>query len=349
MALTGTRIGEVRYDLLTLSEIKYDELPSATTGGSLSFSAARTVNGIGELVCVNPGVDWLTTKIRPYFILNGVEYPLGIYIPSVPGGAYGPRGSRFAVKLMDKLTVLDEDQIEDWLTIPADKNGVDAIRENIESTGEPAGALTPSPDVLRNDMVFEPGTTKLQVVNKISEAIGYFSLAVDWRGQYRAEPYVRPLDRPLVHVFDESRRSQRTPEFEREQDLYRVPNAVTVVSNGTGDEPGLVGYAENNNPDSPFSIMNRGRRIFPDGGIETIEAATQEIIDAHAQRRLIEQSSPTAKLTVTHAYRPMALNDAVGFGSSLVDTSSRTTITNMDIVLDTKALMVTQLREVVDV
>lgn len=347
MERTGPRNVDLIVRLLTLNETPLYELPSATVGGSLELATARTITGTGDFTCVDPGVDWLTTRVAPAFIINGTEYPAGIYLPVVPDGFYSPKGSRVTVQLMDKLTILDQDPVNGWVTYPAGTVGTDAVRDLIESTGESAGAITPSDTALRTDMTFDHGATKLQVINKILEAIGYFSLAVDWSGQYRAEPYVLPAQRPQAAVFDESRLSWRTSDFSREQDLFRVPNVFQAQSQSTGDEEALSAEVVNSDPNSPFSTVNRGRRIGTGQPPEVIEAATEEILYEHANRRLIELSSPTATLEITHAWLPLLLNDVVGFQSSLVNTSTRATVTNMRIPLDQKQLVTTRLREVI--
>lgn len=347
MDLAGPRNVDLKFRLLTLNETPILELPSAKVEGSLELLEGRTITGTGDFACIDPGVNWLTTRVQPVFTINGKDYPAGIYLPAVPEGFYSPKGSRVAVQLVDKLAILDQDPVNGWVTYPAGTVGTTLVRALIESTGEDAGAITPSTAVLRTDVTFDHGTTKLQMINRVLKEIGYFSLSAGWLGEYRAEPYVLPGDRPAKHFFDESRWSLRTPDFSRKQDLFRVPNVFQAQSQSTGDEPALSVEVVNSDPNSPFSTVSRGRRIGTGEPPEVIPASDLSVLYAHANRRLIELSSVTATLEIENAFLPLLLHDAVGFGSSLVDTSPRATVTGIRMSFDPKQLVSTRLREVV--
>jgi len=160
-------------------------------------------------------------------------------------------------------------------------------------------------------------------------------------------PYILPAQRSLRYEFIDGPESIYEPNFVRDVDIWSIPNRVTLVGIGDGTTAALTSTVNNTDVDSPYSQPNRGRVI---GRTETgIEAVDQAALDATAQKRLIELTSPTSSVEINHAPVPgLAVNQAAKFRRQPAGIDARHVVSRTGLTLDGKALAVTILREVVD-
>lgn len=340
MSLTGNRRVGRRVDLQTNQGAPLGTF-SGVTQGAIIMSTASTIKSSGTIQVENVvGRDWTQVRLAPFHIINDIEYPLGVFIASTPNFLESTWGTTRVLEVYDRLAALAEDATDAWITFPTGTVVTTAVTDLITSTGEKAGAVTPSAATLRTDQTFEPGTSKLAIINDLLDAAGFFSIWCDEHGQYQLTPYTAPQNRPIAWTFEDSTKAVHSPEHSGTEDLYKIPNRVVAVAQGIGDVPDLVSVAVNENPDSPYSFQSRGRWITTT--ISDAKATSQAVLDAYAQRRLQELSSVTATKIIKHGYLPLRLNDAVLFKGR------RHVVTRMEIPLDSTELMQTTLREVVD-
>lgn len=347
--LTGNRSSRVRVDVLTRLEAPKGTL-AGEIGGSVDYTTHAAVKGGGRLSVVDVGqvVDWLNDRVRPVLIVEGIgETPLGVFMAAEAPEAWGGTGRTVTVGLVDKLSILDQDAVDTTYALAAGQVITTAVATLISSTGETNMAITPSPAVLSGPLVWDPGTTKLQIVNDLLAAANYFSLFCDGTGQYRAEPYVRPAARAIVAELVDGPTAMYLPALTRDVDIYAIPNKFIAVGVGDSVTPALVSTATNEDPSSPYSFPSRGRWIVrTDTGVE---AANQSTLDAYAQRRLIELTSPTSSVEIEHAYVPgLAINDAVRFRRVPAGIDARHVVSRTETPLDPTALVKTTLTQVVD-
>src|SRR5690606_14890171 len=92
-----------------------------------------------------------------------------------------------SIKIMDKLAVLLQDEVDASYSLPAGTTITDAVRALIISTGEVKMAITDSDLTLPAGQVWEVGTPKLRIVNDLLSMINYNPLWCDGYGIYRAE------------------------------------------------------------------------------------------------------------------------------------------------------------------
>mgnify|MGYP000902892572 CR=1 FL=1 len=316
-------------------------------GGSVSLSATTRLRASGQLSIQETGeeIDWLSHRVRIDYEPVGMEpWSLGVFLLSSPQDSHSESGTSWDVDLLGKLAVLDGDSIEQTLAVPAGTNLVEAAHQLIRDAGETRVAVTPSTATSASEMVWDPGTSVLTVVNELLDAAGYWACFTDGAGVVHLEPYVRPAARARTFNFVEGETAIHSAEWTREQDLAAVPNRVLLVGQGDQDRPALVGVATNEDPQSRFSRQRRGRWITVS---ETgVEAADQATITAKARRKLIEASTPQAKLQVSHMPIPVAPNHAGIFRSQGAD--SRVVLQSIEYQLDPTALVKSTLIEVVD-
>ena len=341
--LTGPRIEYSWVELLDA-----DDHPVGALDGVVSCRVEHNVNAVirggMSLTLRGDALEWATVRFRPWIVVNGLTWPLGVYLPASPALSHDEFGDTWDVPCVDKLSVLDQDVATSAYPVPAGVTVTTRIGSVIAGAGEYSMALTPSSLTTRSPMMWEPGTTKLRIVNDLLSSINYFSLWADRRGQYRGEPYRRPQDRPVTATFTEGEYAIHSPRWTREQDIAGVPNRVVLIVEGDDDNPGMTATATNADPTSPYSTVSRGGRVVA-RTYTNVEAADQSTLDNLAAHYLAEASTPSATLRVAHAPVPLDGNAVVRFTSGGVDTLA--VVEGWQLDLKPGALMTGTWREVV--
>jgi hypothetical protein len=347
--LTGNRMTTFRFDLFTRAEAALGNLDGVEKG-EVDFTSSASVHSGGALEIVDNGqsVDWLNDRVRPVVIIDGLpEIRLGMFVFSEAPEEWGDTGRSWPVKLLDKTSILDQDEVEATYSLDAGTVITTAVATLITSTGETNLAVTPSTATLAGPLSWEAGTSKLKIVNDLLSVAGYFSLYCNGDGQFIAKPYVRPAARPIRYEFLDGEQAIYSPDFVKDVDLFAIPNKFIAVGKGDATTAALVAVATNTDPASPYSIANRGRTIAK--SVTGIEAADQAVLDEYARRRLIELTSPTSSIDVAHMMVPdLTFNDAVRLRRVPAGVDARHVVTKMVVSFDATALVRSSLQEVVD-
>lgn len=113
-----------------------------------------------------------------------------------------------------------------------------------------------------------------------------------------------------VWTFDTNNSSILYSDFDIENDLYGIPNMVEVIySNG---EESVWVKAINDDPNSPVSIQNRGRKISHRITDPKVAGSISESdIQSYANKMLKQLSSVEYTITFTHGYCPVRIGDCV--------------------------------------
>lgn len=339
MSLTGHRTETFRVELLTRTEASLGDL-DGITGGTLKWNANARLPGGGEIdidvASSGKEINLSSDRVRVWWNIGEQEWPLGVYVLAAPKTQYGATNLSRTITLIDKLTVIADDCLLATLQVPAGANVVEAVVAQIQATGETRIAATASAKVLSNAMAWEPGTSRLQVINDLLAAAGYWSLWTDARGLYRVDPYTTPANRPVVWTFAEGATAIHSPDWEYELALWDATNTVVMVSQADDDEIPWTAYAVDDNPASPTSTVSMGRVLNPIVE-ENVEAVSLADLQAQATRKLIDNSNVVGRLSVAHAAVPVWYNEGVMFKSQGMDTKA--TIINMSLRLQPGALV----------
>ncbi|WP_308491012.1 hypothetical protein [Microbacterium terrisoli] len=283
------------------------------TGGSAEIVAQDVLGGSGSLnLDARQDIDWMSNRVRVIYNRGDVSWPVGTYLLTSPKESHSKFVLGYEVGLLTKMSVPSEDTVDARFSLDAVTAIIPAAVALLQSTGEDRIAVTSSDAVLSSALTWEAGTSKLQIINDLLQAAGYWALWCDGSGQFRVEPYTDPASRPVAFDFQHGAQSLHMPDWSREQNNTSVPNKVTLKTVGDGDAEGLVGVATNEDPESPYSFQARGDRWIS-ATEEGVEAATQAIIDALAAKKLRDAMTPVSRLEVTHAMLDLNPNDLVGF------------------------------------
>lgn len=344
MSLTGHRREAFRVELLTRTDASLGDL-DGVEGGHLEWNANADLPAGGSITLLDLGqaIDFSSNRVRVWWEVEGVEpWALGVYVLAAPSTQYLADGRSREIALIDKLTVVRDDALLETLQVPAGANIVDAVIAQIQAVGETRIAATGSSAVLTNAMTWEPGTSRLRVINDLLTVAGYWALWTDRLGQFRVEPYIAPADRPVVWDFAEGPLAIHTPDWTYELALWDATNTVIMISQADDDDVTWTASAVDANPASPTSTVAMGRVLNPIVE-ENVEAASLADLQAQANRKLLDNSNVVGKLAVTHAALPLWYNEAVTFRSQGVDT--RATITKMSLDLAIGALVAAEWRQ----
>lgn len=341
------------YELRDRSGATLGQLDGVVAGsGRVSRSAAASVKASAQITVRDTGQvdDWTQVRVQPWIEVNGTAWPLGVFLPDVPARAYSGTGQTVDVALLDKAAILDGDSFGVTYGVPQGTLVASAVRQIIASTGETPTGIEDDGKALATSIEAEPGDSKLSLVNDLLAAAGYFSLHTSGHGVFRADPYVEPSRRPvLAELTDQQDGVSLTglylPEFTAEQDVGSVPNRVRAVSQAGEDEEAWTAEAVNDDPDSPYSFDRLGywRTV-----VETdVQTTSQAALQAYAERRLVDMSSPQETLEVEHPPYQLTINDVVRFRSARYGLDGLYTVQNQEWPLAYDGLVQAKLRKVV--
>ena len=273
------------------------------TLGSASFDVAESV---GE------------TYIRAYLITiqNGIRerFPLGTYLAQTPSSSFDGRirsvsmdGYTPLLELKENLppigySVLKEDKILDIAYSLARENARAPVVKATDST------------VLHNDFIADPSDTWLSFLTELIRNAKY-NFDLDEMGRILFSPKQSTASLQPVWTYTDDNSSILYPSISVDHDIYEIPNAVEVVyssSNGSYSSDTHYALVVNDDPNSPTSTVNRGRRI-------THRITSPDFVGIPSQRQVAEYAKQTLKdlsaieytVTYTHGYCPVRVGDCV--------------------------------------
>lgn len=237
--------------------------------------------------------DWLNDEIMPVLVTDGTESPLGVMMPVKVTPRKQKNVETLDIQAYDRCWRLRDTKVEGSLYLTAGTAYLQAVEEMLSASGIANVLITPSNATLTEDRQdWETGTSYLQVINQLLGEINYKPLWFNESGFAIVEPISTPTAQNIQHIFTNQERDQWNPKeaeaisviptITRETDLYEAPNVFICVCSNADKEGGMVATAENTNPQSPLSIMRRGRRIATVVRVDNI--ASQEELEAYATK-----------------------------------------------------------------
>lgn len=151
--------------------------------------------------------------------------------------------------------------------------GADVICELLSVTPAPVVVADGSP-ILSAPIIAESNENHLTMIDKVLAAI-------DWRIRIDGDGTINVLPKPIeaAAIFDPLSNDVIETKIKVTADWYSCPNVYRAIS---GD---VTGIARDESPDSPLSIINRGREVWKS---ESGVALANENIAEYAKRKLKE-------------------------------------------------------------
>lgn len=315
--LVGRRDEDWRFELLNLRGDVVSDL-DGVTGGSLDFSIHNTIRSGGSLDYDGEPLDWNRHRIRVTYLLYGPDgdafgWPFGTFIPGTTGRSYEDAGSSVTIDLYDRLLSLDRDQIVGPYTV-AQNVRIDAATRTAALGGlgfPPRFTIDPTTETVRSTRVWEPGTTRLRIVNDLLDSINYFALEADGYGDFVSRHRTAAASRGIAWEFIDDDESIYSPDFVHERDGFDVPNRVSAHVEGDDAVAGFSAVATDEDPASEWSFQQRGEWISRQ--LESVEATSQPVLQSMVNRSLQDAQQVGSTFQIAHDVIPLKLNDAVRF------------------------------------
>lgn len=251
--------------------------------------------------------------IRVYLITiqNGVreKHPLGAFLVQTPLTSFNGKIRNISMDAYTPLIELKEKPVPIGYTINKEGN----IMENaylLTRTYARAPVVKTQCDTnLFYNYVANVNDTWLSYLTDLM-ANAKYTFDLDETGRILFAPEQDAASLQPVWTYTDDNSSILYPEIDMEQDMYNVPNVVEVVySNG---DHHIYARVVNDDPNSPFSTVNRGREILkritdPD----LVVNPSNDIVHAYAYQQLRDLSSLEYTLTYSHGYCPVRVGDCV--------------------------------------
>lgn len=304
----GFRRFSFRYELLDAGNVFVDELDNIT-GCTVDMNWLADIKRTAKFSIRETGeIDYLSDRIKPYARTwlppygpdDYVEHPQGVFLLSSPtrNSDEQNRVTR-SVDAYDPLKVLTDDKVLTRYTVAAGTSYTAAVTTLL---GTMPKNVAPSSKTLPSAVEWEPGTTKLRIINDLLGSINFEALSFDEDGNAVAQPYRDPQSRAEEFVYGAGVAGLVVPNVDQELDLFDVANAWSLTVSDP-DRPPLTSTYVNSDPGSPTSTVRRGRTIVDFRTEE--DAADQATLDAKVARLAFEASQVFEALDFTTALMPI--------------------------------------------
>lgn len=250
-------------------------------------------------------VNWLTDELMPVQVIDGIEYPVGIFPVGTVAFSHDANGvETVMVEAYDRCMILFQTKAEQIIHFPAGKNYLAAIEELLTEAGVALYMATPTTATLQTDREDWPiGTPYLEIINALLSEINYTSIWFDSRGFARLQPVKTPQASNIDHRYGEKEKInllQRPCTVET--DMFDAPNVfIAICSNPDLDAP-MVATAVNDNPMSSLSTFRRGRRIVKTYKVDNIPS--QQELQAYADTLRMNGMVTSEVATISTANLP---------------------------------------------
>lgn len=307
---SGGRRLVFRYELLDSTNTKVADLDNVLSG-SIGYSSLADIKRTAKFrIRDTGGINYLSDRIKPYVRLylppygasDWVEWPQGVFLLSTPSRSSDSAGVVIRdVDGYDQLQIFADDLVDSRYTLAAGGSYTSAVTSLLAAVGVQYN-VAPSTLTAPTAREWDPGTSKLKIINEMLGTINYKSLVFDEDGVAQAQPYVSPSQRTEEYTYADDEDSVILPDVEQVMDLFTVANKwVLVVSDP--DRDALVGTYTNNDPGSLTSTIRRGRTIV-DFRTEQ-DAPDQTTLDALAARLAFEASQVYEAISFSTALMPI--------------------------------------------
>ena len=297
----------------TIKSCTIDRDSQADTLGSASIVATEV---LGECY------------IRVYLVTvqDGVEekHPLGTFLVQTPSSSFDGKVRDVTMDAYTPLIELKENPPDLGFAILKGSNIMDEAYRLVRNNVSAPVVKTSSDQILHNHFVAETSDTWLTFNRDLIRNAKY-EFDLDEMGRILFAPKQEITSLQPVWTFTDDENSIIHPNITMKHDLFDIPNVVEVVySNGYTN---ITVRVENNDPNSPTSIVKRGREIkhrVTDAGF--ISRPTEFEVREYAEQVLRDLSTVEYEISYTHGYCPVRRGDCVRINyakAGLVDIKAR--------------------------
>ena len=328
----GRWMSQTSYRFVRVSRATGYELGNVRvlSGGTITRNDDTRIKESAEATMAEP-YDFGPDLVRAYLDARWPDgtvasEPLGTFIPVVPSRSIEGAASSYSLRMYGLLQELLDDKFAQPYTVSKGDNAVDVARRVCEAAGltvvadESSYAVTKmrtyGVGVEQNNS--EVGDTKLDMVNDLLGLAGFRAACTDVLGRVRFERYRDPADIAPAWDFEEGRNARFETSMTEERDYTTAANHVVVRYGSLEDGDGrvIVGEAWDNDPASDLSTASRGRTITNSYSYSELPpgdsvSEMRNYANGRAESLLRTAQSVIRRVTFTHAYAPVRVNDTL--------------------------------------
>lgn len=329
-------------------------------GGTITRNDDTTIKETAQVECVGKfsiGADLVRIYMTAEWMDGHTEdVCLGTFLPVAPTRSVKPGYSTSTVKMYGRLQELADDGFAYPVSIEPGTNAVAAAKGVIEGNGLTVYA-DDSDFVTTEARSYGIGvvsnaednsdTSKMGMINSLLDLANFRAAKTNVYGNVILEKYVSLENQGITWEFREGASAKFEGELSEERDTTSTANHV-VVRYGTTEES-ITGEAWDTDPASEFSTVSRERTITKAYEYNELPSGkTTEEKTAYANKRaatlLKTAQAVIHRVTITHAYAPININEAVTFDYPSGDISGKFEVRTMTLSLTGGCPTTTELR-----
>ncbi len=281
---------------------------------SCSISWDSETDTLGSAtIDVNDNLGECYIRVYLVTIQNGVRerQPLGTFMVQTPSTKFDGKVQSVSMDAYTPLIELKEKKPPFGYSLLEGDNIMEMAYKLTSENARAPVVKTTAKDKLYSNFVSDVDDTWVTFLTDLV-ANAKYSFSLDENGCILFAPNQDTASLQPVFTFDDSNSSILYNDISMDQDLYGLPNVVEVIYSNGADY--YYSKVVNDDPNSPISIVNRGREIVyrdTNPTISNVGTPTQDQIDDYATRLLRELSSIEYTVSYTHGYCGVRLKDCV--------------------------------------
>ena len=259
-------------------------------------------------------VDTIGEKyVRTYLIAkqNGNTYkkPLGTHLVQSPSTTFDGFTKNVSMDAYTPIIELKENQPPIGYSLLKGTNIMSTAYQICRENMRAPIVIANSDDTLYQDFISNTNDTWVTFITDLISNAKY-ELDLDELGRVLFKPKQDIASLQPVWTYTDDNSSILYSDITIDQDLYGIPNIVEVTYSNGSDF--FYKKVINDDPNSPLSIVNRGRKIIHRvNNPNLLGDPTKYQIDEYANQLLRDLSSLEYTVSYKHGYCPVRLGDCV--------------------------------------
>lgn len=241
-------------------------------------------------------INFLKDVIQPVLTLDNKKYLLGKFIPT--DACTNHDGMRAVVELTayDLTYLAMSSKLEERLHLAKGMLYTTAIQTLLVESGITDFLIEENTATLQADREdWDPGTDRLTIINALAAEINYNSIWMDGNGTVHCSAFRMPSADAVAVTYRDGEYSMQYPEWNETVDMFEHPNVFIVEVDNPDFDSSMRAVSVNDRPDSPFSVINLGRRVVAYERLDNI--ASQAELQAYADNKRFKSMQTTQTRT----------------------------------------------------
>jgi len=300
---------QVKYEYIIKNQYNQTIGSLTDVSGSISFDSTSEIMRTCSLSAKRSellDINTVDERIVPYFCIlapngNWLKYPLGVFLIN-PSTQLSNKQVCVSINGYDLGQIALDVKLENTATYLAGSVYTSSISSRIGGLYTNYDVVTNSSLVNPADVEYEIGSSEIETINAMLDAINYYPLYFDEVGTAHAEPYIFPENRRVQLIYSTDKDSIIYDGMSQESKLFETPNKFIRYTDDS-DHPPMRSVVTVTDVNIPSSTVNRGRVITDIQSVDDI--ATQTALDNFTRRAAINASQQSQKIVFESVNMPL--------------------------------------------